>query len=54
MTGLTLANLVVVPAEGTIGRARTGGKGVRGVFVTAGGTGKTDVLIDLVGFLTNP
>jgi hypothetical protein len=41
--GLTLANLVAVPAEGT-----------RGITVTAGGTGKTDVLIDLVGFLTNP
>jgi len=42
-TGLTLANLVAVPAEGT-----------RGIVVTAGGTGKTDVAIDLVGFLTNP
>ena len=42
-SGLTLANLVAVPAEGT-----------RGVIVTAGGTGKADVIIDVVGFLTNP
>ena len=41
--GLTLANLVAVPAEGT-----------RGVTITAGGGGKADVVVDLVGFLTNP
>jgi hypothetical protein len=42
-TGLTLANLVTIPAEGT-----------RGIVVTAGGTGRADIVIDLVGFLTNP
>jgi hypothetical protein len=42
-SGLTLANLAAVPAEGT-----------RGVTVTAGGSGRVDVIIDLVGLLTNP
>jgi len=42
-SGTTLANLVAIPGEGT-----------RGIIVTAGGPGKTHVVIDLVGFLTNP
>ena len=41
--GQTIANLVMVPAVGT-----------RGITVTAAGTGRTDVVIDLVGFFTNP
>jgi hypothetical protein len=41
--GLTLANLVAVPAEGT-----------RGIVVTAGGAGRTHVVIDLVGLLGTP
>jgi hypothetical protein len=42
-SGLTIANLAAVPAEGT-----------RGVTVTAGGSGRVDVIVDLVGLLTNP
>ena len=42
-TGQTLANLVMVPAVGT-----------RGVAVQAGGAGRTHVVIDLVGYLTQP
>lgn len=42
-SGLTLANLTLVPAVGT-----------RGITVQAGGAGRTHIVIDLVGFLVGP
>jgi hypothetical protein len=42
-SGLTLANLAVIPATGT-----------RGISIKAGGAGRTHVVVDLVGLLVGP